>query len=432
MRYTVVKGDTLRSIADKELGKESDWNKIYNLNKNTLKSGNPNIIYPGEVLEIPEKEENPPPAQIVTDENPNKISLYIDGKIYSGWKSLNVTRSMEAISGSFTIAMVNKLTDKNGNILAVNAGDKCVLYLGNDAVITGYIDDVDKSHDATTRTFTVSGRDKTMDLIDCTPPEPKQFTNKTLSEIAKSICEAFGISVVTEGDVGGAIPNFRLDPTAQISGQLEEKARSKNIIINSNTKGELVFAKVSKEKIEEKLINGQNILSASFKDSFKDRFSKYTTLGQSIKGSSKGVAKDEKIKRFRPMAFSPETTSDGVTAKKRAQWEAIIRAGRSSELSIKVQGWRRKNGNLWEVNRLVDVEDSWLEIKETFLITQIIFTLDDSSGTLTVLTLKRQDAFTTADSIKIENDPSPIVKPIVKKPEGIVQNSFVPAESQNA
>ena len=431
MRYTVAKGDTLRSIADKTLGKESDWNKIYNLNKNTLKSGNPNIIYPGEVLEIPEKEEIPPPAQIVTDENPNKISLYIDGKVYSGWKSLNVTRSMEAICGSFAVAMVNNFV-QNGEKFPINAGDKCVLYLGNDAVITGYIDDVDKSHDATSRSFTVSGRDKTMDLVDCTPPEPKQFTNKTLSDIAKSICEAFGISVVTEGDVGGAIPNFRLDPTAQIAGQLEEKARSKNIIINSNTKGELVFAKISTEKIEEKLINGQNILSASFKDSFKDRFSKYTTLGQSIKGSSKGVAKDEKIKRFRPMAFSPETTSDGVTAKKRAQWEAIIRAGRSSELSIKLQGWRRKNGNLWEVNRLVDVEDSWLEIKETFLITQINFTLDDSSGTLTVLTLKRQDAFTTADSIKIENDPSPIVKPIVKKPEGIVQNSFVPSEAQTA
>jgi nucleoid-associated protein YgaU len=46
--YRVVKGDTLAKIA-KKYGKS--WQSIYNANRNIVK--NPNRIYPGQVLQIP-------------------------------------------------------------------------------------------------------------------------------------------------------------------------------------------------------------------------------------------------------------------------------------------------------------------------------------------------------------------------------------------
>lgn len=50
--YTVVKGDSLWKIAKQRYGNGSKWSTIYNANKSVV-GGNPNLIYPGQVLTIP-------------------------------------------------------------------------------------------------------------------------------------------------------------------------------------------------------------------------------------------------------------------------------------------------------------------------------------------------------------------------------------------
>lgn len=50
--YTVKSGDCLWNIAKKLLGNGADYSKIYEANKSTI-GGNPNLIYPGQVLTIP-------------------------------------------------------------------------------------------------------------------------------------------------------------------------------------------------------------------------------------------------------------------------------------------------------------------------------------------------------------------------------------------
>lgn len=50
--YTVAKGDYLRKIAETLLGKASLWKTIYEANKDAIK--NPDLIYPGMKLVIPE------------------------------------------------------------------------------------------------------------------------------------------------------------------------------------------------------------------------------------------------------------------------------------------------------------------------------------------------------------------------------------------
>lgn len=50
--YTVVKGDSLWSIAKKFYGNGSKYTVIYNANKSVI-GGNPNLIYQGQVLTIP-------------------------------------------------------------------------------------------------------------------------------------------------------------------------------------------------------------------------------------------------------------------------------------------------------------------------------------------------------------------------------------------
>lgn len=50
--YTVVKGDCLWNIAKRFYGNGSKYSIIYNANRSVI-GGNPNLIYPGQVLTIP-------------------------------------------------------------------------------------------------------------------------------------------------------------------------------------------------------------------------------------------------------------------------------------------------------------------------------------------------------------------------------------------
>lgn len=50
--YTVQKGDSLSAIAARTLGDANRWREIYDLNRDVV-GGNPNLIYPGQVLKLP-------------------------------------------------------------------------------------------------------------------------------------------------------------------------------------------------------------------------------------------------------------------------------------------------------------------------------------------------------------------------------------------
>lgn len=49
--YTVVAGDSLSKIAKREYGDASQWRRIYEANKDQIK--NPDLIYPGQMFNIP-------------------------------------------------------------------------------------------------------------------------------------------------------------------------------------------------------------------------------------------------------------------------------------------------------------------------------------------------------------------------------------------
>lgn len=53
-RYVIQSGDTLWAIAKKHYGSGAEWRRIWERNK-PMRSGNPNLIYPGEVILIPKK-----------------------------------------------------------------------------------------------------------------------------------------------------------------------------------------------------------------------------------------------------------------------------------------------------------------------------------------------------------------------------------------
>lgn len=64
--YTVQPGDTLWGIAQRAYGDPEDWDTIYSANKGVV-GNNPNLIYPGQKLNIPvQSDPKPTPKPIPT------------------------------------------------------------------------------------------------------------------------------------------------------------------------------------------------------------------------------------------------------------------------------------------------------------------------------------------------------------------------------
>lgn len=51
-QYTVVSGDTLSSMAQHWYGAAAEWHRIFEANRNQI--SNPNLIFPGQTLRIPQ------------------------------------------------------------------------------------------------------------------------------------------------------------------------------------------------------------------------------------------------------------------------------------------------------------------------------------------------------------------------------------------
>ena len=52
LTYVVVSGDSLSRIAKRQYGDANQWRRIYEANKSVIKD--PDLIYPGQVLRIPQ------------------------------------------------------------------------------------------------------------------------------------------------------------------------------------------------------------------------------------------------------------------------------------------------------------------------------------------------------------------------------------------
>lgn len=84
--HTVAPGENLSALAQKYLGDRTKWREIYNLNKDLIK--NPNVIYVGQVLNVPGEDE--PVAPVVEEEATTNAVVKTTEGWYIGTKELGV------------------------------------------------------------------------------------------------------------------------------------------------------------------------------------------------------------------------------------------------------------------------------------------------------------------------------------------------------
>ena len=281
------------------------------------------------------------------------MRLRVNAKEYGGWKEMRVNASIETISGDFDLGYFDSWDGQRAP-WPINDGDACEVLIGDDVVLTGWVDESNDSLEATSSSLQVTGRDKTGDLVDCSAiHKPDQWSGQKLPAIASILCRPFGIKVKAEVDCGPAFPTVKVQPGEKAFEIIERLCRMRAILPMSDGKGNLILTQAGKGgNAHSALVEGENILAVKRKRSQKDRYSEYIVKGQqsgisaaalgggpaveivSAKGEittraaapASGRAKDPGITRYRPLVLISEGEASGHSPATRALWEATVRA----------------------------------------------------------------------------------------------------------
>lgn len=334
------------------------------------------------------------------------VRLQVNGRTFEGWKSARVTRGIECIAGSFEVSVSDRWAGTGSTPASwpIAEEDEVVVSLGADPVITGYVDRRTVSISATSHALTIAGRDRAGDLVDCSAVLKKwEFRNANLLTVVKQIAKGLGIEVQLQPGIALPKPLAKLtvDPGDSAFDAIERACRMAGVLPMS-VGGKVVLTRAGAARATTALVEGKNVLQASYEANAAGRFSRYVVLGQhqatdeffgAEAAAVKGEAKDLGVRRSeRVLLVRPEGSVTKEYARRRAEWEAKVRASRADDVSVTVQGWRQGSGAIWPLNALVQVRCPSLGVNGEMLITQVTHAKGDD-GTTTSLTLARPDAF---------------------------------------
>jgi len=210
----------------------------------------------------------------------DKIILRIAAVDWTGWKSVEISRQMDAVAGSFSLSLADR-SSPDGPVLPLAAGLACEILIGDDPVIKGWINKTSPSFSATDHGIAVSGRDASADLVDCSAVHsPGHFLNQDCLRLASVLAKPFGVPVAAEGELGAAIPSFKLEQGETAFEALNRALVQRELLACPDGRGGLVLLKVGSRANDVALAQGVNILSASADYDETDRFSRYLVQSQ--------------------------------------------------------------------------------------------------------------------------------------------------------
>lgn len=347
------------------------------------------------------------------------IFLEVDGQSYEGFTEISVTRSVSSLSGAFNF----NATAKPESPLPFRVGQSCRVLIDTNPVINGFIETIDVSYGAGEHEINIAGRDKTMDVIDCST-EIKEISGSISLEAAiKRILNGNGLTnIQVINNVSGLKKFGAGDVESAEVGEtrfdfMERYARKRQVLLTGDGNGNIVITRSGTTNAATALINvidgeNNNVLSGGVNYSETGLFNKYIVRSQlnpialdagvsadEISNQS-GTAIDKNVRSTRVLEIRPEQSGSDDDSKQRALWNKNIARAKSFNYTATVQGHYQDEAKtrLWIPNEIVSVKDDFAgmtsKIDAKLLINTVEYRLSNDSGSTTVLTCIDKDSYT--------------------------------------
>ncbi len=353
------------------------------------------------------------------------IFLEVNGIRYSGFTGAEVSRNMEDFGGKFTFSSTVKETTALVIQNDLRVQDAIKIYIDDNIVMNGYIEELEISYSTSSHQIVVSGRDRTGDLIDSSIIK-NQYSQTNFIKLAEIVLKQNGysdIKIINGIDSLPILtPGASSDPESldgdkivteegeTIAAFLDRYARQVQVLLLTNENGDLQITNEGSQVMKGDLIsagNQANILSASIKISTIDRFRTIQVYSggknddftvQSI--DQIGTATDNEIRNPRRKIITVPTSSQVNSLSKLAQWNVNIRRAKDTMYTCQVQGFynTRAGKELWRINTLVQIKDERCQIDGQFLIKGVTYR-KDLNGSFTELSIVEKGAFSAEPQV---------------------------------
>lgn len=361
----------------------------------------------------------------------NQVRLVVNGQEFGGWKSVRIEAGIERQARSFDLEVTDRWPGQTEIPRRIRPFDTCQVFIGNDLVLTGYVDATPIKYDGKSVGVGVKGRSKTADLVDCCPIESGKSTSsgsggtwgdvvgpdgkatnvvkppaKTASQwrsmkmeaIAAALAAPYSVRVIAEVDTGKAIPDHQVQQGETVFESIDRMMRLRHVLSTDNEKGDLVFIDVgSAGKAGTALEIGKNILAGSTDLDYKGVFSEYVVKGQRAGNDAEygadvaeeeavasddtaddqeAITNDSRSKRRRVLVIKQSGHADEGTCSDRALYEKAHRAAKALQTSYTVAGWRQEDGSLWRPNQMVRVRDGLIGFDADMVVAEVAWVMD--------------------------------------------------------
>lgn len=341
------------------------------------------------------------------------VAIVVESTKYEGWTSVQIRRSIETLAAVFSFGSIDN--EQSSTIFTLKPGLACQIKIGSNKIIDGYIDQLSPSISKNEHSLQIRGRCKTSDLIDCSAMNtPGSWNNPIgLQKLCYELVRPFGLRVIKEAnDLGEDLRGFSINTGQSPFEVIRSACEMRAVLPIANIDGDLVLTSAGNERSHDAIAYGWNVISAKSMYDYSERFSEYIVKGsRSSDGdgwSSSNVqifgkATDVAISRYRPKLILADGQATNKLAQTRAAWEGQVRAGRSADVTVRLQGWRQSNGALWRENQLVIVDIIPLRIRQTeMIISQITYSYDAVSGQYCDVLLRRPEAYQADPTKKVK------------------------------
>lgn len=329
-----------------------------------------------------------------------KITVEVNGLAYEGWLQSDVERSIEAISGTFSIpvAMVP------GQPPAIKRQDPVVVRIGGVAVITGYVLAAEPFYRRDDCGYRITGRDRTGDLVRCSAiHKGGQWRNARLELVAKDLLAPYGIEVKVEADTGLPLHDFKLSHGESVVDALARAARLRGVLVTRDDEGRLLLTKAGTLKFSGSIVRGQNVISMEGIGTDEQRHSEYIVYGQQntvanfeTSRSLKAMAKDAEVGRYMPLVINADGNTTQAELQTLVNHTLRVRRGHSLGFKYTVEGWTHQ-GKPWPLNQRVAIYDDVAGLDGAeWLICAVRQHCDLKEGDVTELTVRPIEAYDTA------------------------------------
>ena len=372
------------------------------------------------------------------------VTLQVGGLTFTGWTDVRIVRGIELMPSFFTLRVTERLPGKPSPF-PIDPGTRCKVSIGEDTVLTGFVDSYESRVSPKGHEITVVGRSSTADLVDAaagvTSGQENRarmtFSAPTLLQLAQDLCKPFGITVTApdgEGkplvSVADGIPQFTMPLGATVFDEIEPRARIRQLLMIDGVDGNLILGKVGSKKAASGFTLPGSVLEAQVRFSKQDRFTVYlpsTSTFEKVAEASvetgqpsgnylapvhdnaafKGQPRWDGQPRYRPhFVVNHEYFGNIYLAEQLAKWELARRYGRSQAVTALVALWRDAAGALWQPNTLAPVDMPALKLPGlTWVVAQVAFLKGFGTGTRTLVTLMPKEAFMPEPGIDQSFDP---------------------------